>query len=584
MKILKEKRCIAMTCILACVLVLVGFFFSGSIQSEAEQPEIIDGELVILIDDSGSVSAFREAINQWAERVGFFAQDTGIKVTVKSFDDIGNINQLFNGRISSSAGTGKEGSGRLDEYLSALKKMKYDKAYTDQKGAFAQSVSFMETSRAKWKCIVMLSDAKLDYRTDSDEKAAKDQFVEDVKAFAQGKNQEVILVGFGNDTGLFEACEGANVLFGGSETDLLEDALSKVFTGLGYRNESIPVTVEKNQMKFTLNRDVFRLVLVLKSSGNIEKSVLDTLIVERADGKTIKEYSSSLAGNSCILYFPDAQKGNYIVTLPGRDWKCYVAAQDKIMVYDVNLFVTPNEGIDSGEEGISIYTIRQENFILEAKIKTTPNDDNIYLNAQYCIMPVGQGEQISQKDSNDKYTYKEFARYSSESSGFRQEINLRTNQGIDQAASSDVLNGQYICQVVVNQGKIGSFESEPIILKVEIPVSTSTPTSQPDPKKILKYVGDTIDIREEWNLPKDTGDCYITLDGEKVFEIDGEGSSKGCTYKDEKLTFKEVKSYTVGIVTAQDETIGNDICYEVRKKPSCWESFFNWLRDKGWWS
>ena len=367
MKIYENKRYMRRLFMLICLLILAGSIYGSIIYSNAA--EDIEGELIILIDNSGSVHEEKETLIQWTAKLGAFAQDMGIKVHLWSFDDIDHVECLYSDRISSNEGQ-KE---HLQIFVDALKGIAFDKQWTDQKGAFERAQKEMESSDAQRKCIIMLSDGVLDYKEGKGEEEARGEFKKCVNDFGGKKNQEVLLLKVKDETGtnIYEGCKEAEVL---NCKDLneeeMEEILWKIFGNLGIDTEKIPKKIQNNMVQINVNEGDYRSILNINSTHNIKEDLINDIAVDK-NGTRVDSVPYSLLGNSCFMYFSDV--GEYTITMPDADWKCYEIKQKRVIVNDIKLTVKQgnSEMISDGE---NIYHIYGKDCILLIDVITTPSN------------------------------------------------------------------------------------------------------------------------------------------------------------------------------------------------------------------
>ena len=226
----KKNRIIAIS--LVCLLLFV-------FVTESRAEETTNGEIIILIDASGSIEGYKNEIREWAEKLGAYVQGMEITVELRSFGNPGNNSSHYRKIIENptehdedSAESNKKSD--LEMYMDALEGIGSSDAWTDQKGAMEKAIQTLNSSSAPKRCIIMLSDGKLDYENDANENDARAAFAEAVDAFAREKNNEVILVQFGSGDEIFKLCSEATVLDG---REFSEPALQEISESLGIKME-----------------------------------------------------------------------------------------------------------------------------------------------------------------------------------------------------------------------------------------------------------------------------------------------------------------------------------------------------------
>ena len=191
-------------------------------------------EVVVLVDVSGTMQKFHDDIMQYAEAVDSFFADSDINVTWKAFADSGYIETIDIGQL--------------------LEWKEFDKEWTDHKGAMEDAVQMLEESDAGFKCIVMLSDAWLDYNDSIEdvenlERKAENEFVSMTDGFAEKPNQAVVLVCFGEGNSLFDRCKYANVL-DSLGSGMLEAVLDSTLEGAGLERQKEPMAAPEGEQKY----------------------------------------------------------------------------------------------------------------------------------------------------------------------------------------------------------------------------------------------------------------------------------------------------------------------------------------------
>lgn len=547
-------------------LVFLCVFYRNCIISHAE--EFHDGEVIILVDVSGTMQRFSDTVEVYAEYLENSLKDSGVKVTWKAFANPGYIEPIY------YEWTDDGNEKRL--ITEDGKCIEFDEDWTDHKGAFEYAVNEIEHSEAQWKSIVMLSDAILDYDNDEydkkeDEEAAeekaKNEFVEMVNKFAEKPGQRVVLVYFGNTCDLFKRCEEKAIVLNGekipenglSEADrlkinkeLMEKVVNKTLEGVGFESDKSQVSVGGNQAGFSLDKDAYRVILSIHSTGSDSKN-MDISIKREDNGQTVEPYSCSQRENSGLFYLADVQKGKYVVTFPEGEWQCDVNVYRKISIYDVVVSVMQDNN-KVAKEGDK-YCVDSGNFILDIQVKTNQDGESEtnLIEILYGIVPVGDWE-LSTSENN----YESVNGALNEDSGsFQPLVSLE--------------DGEYECRVKIKDGQKVVYESESTFIRVDTlsptPTPTPTPTSDIIEEKCI-YTGEMIDVRADFEVPEDDGIYYIKLDGEDFARIDGENTGGDVQYKNGKLSFAKKGTYKVSVVLEGDLNFEKEKRYKVDVK--CW--------------
>lgn len=559
------------------LLIFLYGLFSSDILSLAEEP--MNGEVIILIDVSGTMQQFSDSVKRYADFLDKDLRDTGIKVTWKAFADPGYIKTICSGRL-----TEENGKANLDN-------LEFKEEWTDHKGALEDTIKEMEQSDAQWKCIVMLSDALLDYDNkeygDSEEEEraenqAKDNFVQMVDEFAKEPSQKVVLVYFGDECGLFERCRRADVLEGGrapgnialatevleENQELTEDVLDNILEGTGLESHKVPVEMEGNQARFKLDEDAYRMVFRIRGSGTADEKM--DISMMREDGEIVEEYSRSRWANMGLFFFADVQAGNYTVNLPDGEWECAMTVRKKVSVYDVEVSIL--QGNIRIREEESIFYVNDSHFTLDIQVKTNQDKEDgsdrsgelNSLGIRYSIVPAVSGETNVLDDS-----YKDVSSgYHEDSDSFQQEVNV------------DMLDGDYECRIRIMEGEKIEYESIPYCIRFIGP--TTPPTTEPPPEENI-YTEDDIDLRDEFGIPEERGNYYIKINGEDFAHINGENTGRrDVRYKNGKLKFMEKGSYEVSVILEGDMSFKMEKKYNVSEKclfMKLWEMIFG--KSKG---
>lgn len=316
-KLSEKKRCVLF---FFCIFFCVSLFFYNF---RSKAMEDIDSELIILVDASETMKNSWDDVARWVNEIGIYAQNTGIRVHLKWFGGKGEEDTLYNGRIESD---------NIIEYIDRLKKIGPDKLYTDQKGAIKEAIKIMDESNASKKCIVMLSDGRLDYVENEDEEIAKKEFEKEVNKFSAGDNQSVVLIEFegtivGEDTYIFgnldEKVEWKKIDKDKNEI-LMKEILSLLFEKLGVKINKISFSMNKNQIQFNSAQDAFRIIVMIEILDYaIEKDYLNSIIVERDDSE-IKPVVSQQYNNFIYLIFEEdgIKEYKYKIVLSDENVSC----------------------------------------------------------------------------------------------------------------------------------------------------------------------------------------------------------------------------------------------------------------------
>lgn len=355
------RRCSILMSAILCLAVI------WKLEIPSKAMEEVNSELVILVDNSSSVESYKEAIKEWATDIGGYLQDMDIPIHLVKFG--AGTETIFEGRIGHGA-SGSEGEEEsvLQQYVDKLEEMEFGEGYTDLECAFVKAVEILEKSSAKNKCIIMLSDALMDCRDDSKEDYKENKFKKDVREFARGDGQRVILVGFGDSTELFDAFrqdyeQGLAVTIlteknqpeGGSQEKiqkLFGDALQNTFEDIGLEINSPQVRYQDNQMMFSVGENCYRMILEIDApTSPADKKAWDSIMVTENGTARKWDGRSMLGGSKCYLYFAEPGEGEYVVTLPAQDWEGRVTEQRKIGALEIKLWVNGKEGKEFSVQG-----------------------------------------------------------------------------------------------------------------------------------------------------------------------------------------------------------------------------------------
>ena len=551
-------------------LILLWNIFYKGISSRASENAEIDGELVILIDNSKSItSELQKDIKEWATEIGAYIQDTGIVVHLVSFDGIDSVHELYSGEIIS------EKNEEFKKYVDSLEELHFDKQWTDQAGAFKNAVELLKQSKAGKKCIVMLSDAELSYEDTTKEEEGKRQFKEGVEGFADPKtNQKVILIGFGDNIGLFEGLKNAILLSPNQEQEQsqkqLEEGLQEVFEGLGVIIKKDSLTIEEHQVTFNLEKDYYRVVLnVMSSNDTIDENLADAITVSRETEEGLEKVENSFIssiGDSCYIYFFHLITGDYIISLPD-DWECHIIKQQKVVVNDIMLSAISKNGdvICEGE----IYQIYEDNFMLRIEVGIKDAEliqDLQHLLYEYRIVPVE--EDIQKVDINEDGPLEE--------SYNKVNVSPDKNGVCEQSIEiSQLGDGKYNCQVRILQGGV-----ECASAKIMINVDSSHEQDMVDnlvteDEKLPAKIGETINVREVFDVPDD-GCFEIKVNEETEIRCNGYKKTDDFEYANENLTFFETGDYKVVCIDTENN-IKTIKTYEVRAR-NCFERIIEFFK------
>ena len=544
----KKNRIIAIS--LVCLLLFV-------FVTESRAEETTNGEIIILIDASGSIEGYKNEIREWAEKLGAYVQGMEITVELRSFGNPGNNSSHYRKIIENptehdedSAESNKKSD--LEMYMDALEGIGSSDAWTDQKGAMEKAIQTLNSSSAPKRCIIMLSDGKLDYENDANENDARAAFAEAVDAFAREKNNEVILVQFGSGDEIFKLCSEATVLDG---REFSEPALQEISESLGIKMEKgegeKQVDDQGNtQITFQLEeKDYYRVILNIRATGGGEMSrkILDEITVSKGE-VTIEKDAFSLLSQSCYIYIDDPAPGNYTVSLPDGEWDFYYVSQEKIKVREIYLSVL-QEGRPAEYDG-DAYQISGTECILEIEVSSDPSEQLQKENVQYRIFQFGGGYQGIQG--------------SGENGIYVQPLILNGDDEI------------YECQVKVCQGTMEE-ESDIIKIKINMQPSSTPSCSSVDCQEIQKEVGESIHVRTEFDVDDNEKDYFVFINGDRVFQIDvNSAKDEAGTWKYEKgeLTFLEEMEY---VVEVKNDGVSRGIRQYNVQDVSFWEKIKQWF-------
>lgn len=349
----KKQYNVVCFCILVCMFLL---FYN----SKSRAIESLNSELIILIDISGTMDESWDSVVQWANEIGIYAQNMGIEFHVKCFGDIGKVQDLYNGTIDNNT---------IEDYIKEMKKLKPNEKWTDQAGAIEEAIAVMKESHADKKCIVMLSDGRLDYidsdeNSNANEEEGKSRFINAVNKFSMEANQSIVLIEFEDGSEVDETKE--KYIFTGldkavtlqtvsksSNEGLLKQTLPLLFEKFGLKLNEILLNKEGNQITFTSEKDTVRIIIIIEMLDNImDKTLMDPIIIKK-DNIEIEADISQWHDNLFSLILEESGKGNYIVTLPDGNKKCRGVYMVREEMSDIQSTVIQDETqsqIDKNEE------------------------------------------------------------------------------------------------------------------------------------------------------------------------------------------------------------------------------------------
>lgn len=514
-------------------------------------------EVVILIDTSASMQELWTGVMEWAERIGVYSQDTGIKLRMKSFDvREREPGEIFYGEISSAA-------GNLTEYMEDMKALGTpDGRGTDHLGAIDDAVEIMNKSSAERKCIVILSDGKLDYSVDgedghareTEEKEAKESFRNCAESFAEEEGQEIVLIGFGRELDLFENINGATYISGDLLTDEeINTFLKEIFGKLDIALEEIELEKDGEKLKFSLDGGYYRTIIGLSSENGEVDSEQFRYLLENEYGPIIPEWISPLS-HSCYLYFSNLEKGSYQLTMPAGEWRHSLITQKKVEVSNIDLTIEEDENcIYNPSE--NVYCLKEPVCVLSIKVSTRLKEQLQELNMvnAYYVMAWDDGESckdITSKNENGTYHVE---------------------------ATLDGGSGEYDCWVGIRQGT-SSYESNQIRIKVESDSVSDSESEKLTPVSdgpVERSMLECIDLSEYFGTDKENSDKFVYVECEKVCAFGKTGTSKNgtCEYANNKIVFYKEDTYQVSLRDKDDS--GMVIDFVIKDNRSWWRKLWD---------
>lgn len=562
-------------------LIFLLVFINNNLSGQAD--EIAESEMIVLIDISGTMDKYSDLVKACIEWIGSEMSNYNTKLTLKTFADPGEIGEICSARQiiwEDSETEGVYGNNEdimtLSQYKekAALKGIQFNKAWTDHRGAFLNAETEINVSNARFKCIVILSDAKLDYdktkykdkdTEKEEEKKAEDEFVESVNRFAKKSGQKVVLIYFGDEWDLFNRCKEANV-FSGEKFLKSNEIIEEIMSGVGLKSESVEVDPDGSQARFTLDSDAYRVIFHLRGVADSYDKNIDMLMTREEDGRAVKAYDHSQWEGLNLFFYSDLPKGHYVVTLPKGQWEYEATVRRKILSFDIKISVEQNKADILQQNGV--YNITSESFTLNVQVKADQNDgerdEMDYLEIGYSITPIGNRQENDSSDKDGLYGCFN-KKYDGSNRNFSQEIDL----GADNIA----LNGEYECRITIRQGDEVCCESEPILIKVDAASSNDMLETTPHPDETLEVnivTGDKIDVRTVFQIPDDGMKYYIALNGAKKIYLgeDTVVTVDNLHYENGELSFKKVGHYTISVVSESGIDTGLKIDYNVTSK--CW--------------
>ncbi len=514
-------------------------------------------EVVILIDTSASMQELWTSVMEWTERIGVYSQDTGIKLRMKSFDvREREPGEIFYGEISSAA-------GNLTEYMDDMKGLGTpDGRGTDHLGAIDDAVEIMNKSSAKRKCIVILSDGKLDYSVDgedgpareTEEKEAKKSFKSRAESFAEKDGQEIVLIGFGKELDLFRNMNGVTYISGDLLTDEeINTFLRAVFGKLDIALEEIKLEKDGEKYKFSLDEGYYRTIIGLRSENDEVDLEQFRYLLENENGPIIPELISPLP-HSCYLYFSNLEKGSYQLTMPAGEWRHSLITQKKIEVSDIELSIEEDENcIYHPSE--DVYCLKEPVCVLNIKV-TTKLEEQLQelnmVNAYYVMARDGDKRRNNITGKNENGTY-------------------------HVEAILDGGNGEYDCWVEIQQGT-SLYKSNKIKIKVESDSVSDSESEKLTPVlngSVDRSMLECIDLSEYFGADKENSDKFVYVGCEKVCAFGKTGTSnKGtCEYANNKIVFYEEGRYQVSLRDKDDS--GMVIEFVIKDNRSWWRKIWD---------
>lgn len=456
-------------------------------------------EVVVLVDVSGTMQKYHDSIMQYAEVLDRFLAGSDINITWKAFADPGNIETIDINQL--------------------LGWEEFTEKWTDHKGAMEDAVHMLEESDAAFKCIVMLSDAQLDYDdniedVDCLEREAEKQFVELTNAFAQKAKQMVVLVCFEethpqNEECLFKRCKDANV-WDGLERGMLEGVLDSTLKGAGLERQEEPMSVPEGEGGY--DRENWKKVSIYEVEASIQQG-----------GAPVRE----------------------------EDGTCYVNDSSFTLVIRVE-----TEDEDTESKNLNLLDVR------------------------YSIVPK---EQEEAKASNGSYQSVNNGYDEDSGGFLQEIDLMRHMDGSfvsgngsldgDYVCHVRVMKGDRVeCESSISIRVEGTYADS----------STPLVDSMVDLGTETKKTGESVDLRADFEISEEDGrNYYVQINGQDFTRIDRDNiGRKDILYENGKLTFEEEESYRISIALEGDADFKKEKCYEVSE--SCWlirfwKSLWDWI-------
>lgn len=329
-------------------------------------------EVVVLIDTSKSISPEKQEEEiEWAGGICARSKGQGILVNFLTFDSDENDSGFATKTLLEKTVLTDDKS--LNDALEKISSIQYEGRFTDLDGAMHTAMDIFDPGSTK-KCIVILSDGRLDYDNDDEkdtknkEAYAREDFIKTVKNFDEQENQHVILVEFEGmsfhqyhdddwekledgrfekNINLFRELKDAKIDFFGSSEDI-QNSSPKIFRELGFDDgviDSGPFGKQKGSIRFKLEQNYDSVYIFVKRKRNDGSSALSTDDFKLFyKDEECPRTNVQILSNSAFIILRNNEAGNYKLQVSENDeWGYNIEYVEKTKLEKIELAVWKND-------------------------------------------------------------------------------------------------------------------------------------------------------------------------------------------------------------------------------------------------
>lgn len=518
----KRKRVI----ILVCILLLAGSMSTVMAQEIKDETEK-KVELIVLLDTSGTMNEERKNREiEWAQQICAAGAYIDINISFVCFNDEINM-QEYDSKVISNTDP--------QTCLNALSGISPTGGTTDLYGAMEWAVNTMEQNDADIKCIVMLSDGRLDlvgredngtpYELEDYEIEKLNEFENLVLDFNKSENQTIVLVEFdglseeydnkltikGEEKNLFQSLKNEGIIYFYWK-DQASEAIYKIFELINY-----PLTSGEegesanNKIDFEVGDNCYRVIVNIrnKNTGLSQNNADSIKLTQMNKDGNIPIDKVLFANRFAFLYINELKEGNYTITLPNGNWNYSIMYQNKAILDGVELIVMQ----DGSEATINtdydtnwpVYTVNQDEFSLEIELKymVSPAEDEPII-AKCCLQSYGEPrKEVFQDTSIESAEFKSVS------------VKAGDSRNTNMVELTKQEPGTYFCKVKIDSGG-NSYYSNPVWIIVEDKEAET---------EVVNNEARTIKVGEQINLDELIADQNIEGDIEFYLEYAESGNS-----------------------------------------------------------